>query len=137
MKLKSVVSGLSEACVAELEGLRPRVLAEVLVPHLHTPPNFGPSEFYVQRCDEADSGTHEPFCEVRLSGVTADNGDRAPNDFVRARQALHDICAEVIKRHLDETDAVDAVELSTSIMLDAPIRGSSLVEGEKSLISSS
>ena len=94
------------------------------MPHLRVSPNFGASEFYVQKCDEADAGTHKPFCEVRLSGVSL-NDERSANDFKRARAALQEIYAEVITRHLKPGEEV---ELTAIIMLDAPLSGSSLVE---------
>ncbi len=125
MKLKAAQAGLSEACVMELNRLRPRVLKEVLVPHLKVSPSFGASEFYVQKCDEADADTHAPFCEVRLSGVSL-NDERSANDFKRARAELEDVYAEVITRHLKPGQGV---ELTTIIMLDAPLNGSTLVEG--------
>jgi hypothetical protein len=124
LKLKAAEAGLSEACVEELNRLRPRVLKEVLVPHLKVSPTFGPSEFYVQKCDEADASTHKPFCEVRLSGVSV-NDERSVNDFSRCRTALEQVYADVITKH----HPGEEIELTTIIMLDAPLKNSALVEG--------
>ena len=128
MKCKAAVSGLSDETISMLNSARPSILEKVLVLHLHVLKNFGSSEFYVQRCDIADDSTHEPFCEVRLSGVsTSDN--RSVNDFIRARQALEDEYKRLIE--LSRSSSLPMVEVTAIIMLDKPSTpgGSTLVEG--------
>ena len=128
MKLKATVSKLSTECVNALNRIRPLVLERVLVPHLKVSSGFGSGEFYVQKCDFADDSTHAPFCEVRLSGVSL-NDNRAAADFYRARDELERVYVETIGAHLAGMGNPQ-VQLSVSIMLDAPLKGSSLVEGE-------
>lgn len=133
MKCKAVVSGLSVELVRNtLDGLRPMILDRVVGPHLHRP-HLSSAEFYVQWCDEADDNTHDPFCEVRLSGVSVTD-DRSVQDFRNARDELERVYYEAIARH--PRDAKKGVRLFVSIMLDtSPKPGmSSLVEGEVVLI---
>jgi len=131
MKLKAVVSDevkkISPDFVDVLNKLRPIVLRNVLVPHLHVG-NFGPAEFYVQHCDFADGETHDLFCEVRLTGVSL-NDDRSVNDFRRALNELENIYRELIEAHFS---AGILVQFYVSIMLDAHLPGtfSSIIENE-------
>lgn len=124
MKLKAAVSGLHPVLVEKLNKLRQRVLGSILVPYLKVSPTFSSAEFYVQKCDFADDETHTPFCEVRLSGVSV-NDERAPNDFRRARRALADVYRDLIATHSKIGTRTDH---TTTIMLDAPLHGSTLVE---------
>jgi hypothetical protein len=141
MKLKAVVhrgtkDGFIPDCPEELvkalNDLHTCVSERVLLKHLHAV-GFGPAEFYVQECDFAAVGVSKfGFCEVRLTGVSV-NDNRAPNDFVRARNELEAIYAELIKRYLPRGQKM---QLFVSIMLDASIRfgsnpsSTSIVEGE-------
>ncbi len=126
MKLKATQAGLSEECIAKLNQLRLKVLQEILNPHLKLPLTAGAAEFYVQECDHADKETHPPFCEVRLSGVSCTD-ERSYNDFVRARDALEETYFQII---LDHADTNFEAQLFVSIMLDAPLKGSAIIEGK-------
>lgn len=129
MKLKAVVpSNFPEELRERMNAIRPVVLERVIGRHLHRP-EFGPAEFYVQICDEVDGMTHDPMCEVRLSGVSV-TPDRAPVDFFNARAELEEIYLELLKLHLPGVK----VQLMVSIMLDRPMVPTTLVESANSAI---
>lgn len=130
MKLKAVVTGISpDEFIKELNRLRKVILEKVLVPFLKVPPNFGPAEFYVQNCDEADGESHAFFCEARLSGVSGptSNRKRSIQDYHDALATLETIYTDVIERNFPMGSWV---QLLVSIMLNEPIDGSTLIETE-------
>lgn len=128
MKLKAVLSeGCSQEMRAALENndFRLRVLAAVIEKHLHAK-DFGPAEFYIQKCDTAVGA--ELMCEVRLSGVSV-NRTRSTQDFENARWALEQLYKEFIVAFLKPGKQL---QLMVSLMLDrVPLdSNSTLVEGE-------
>lgn len=125
MKLKAVVNkNCPPELIENLDNLHALVLKMVLQEHLKVK-NFGPAEFYVQKCDFAQS--EKSFCEVRLSGASMTD-DRAPNDFRRSRDALERIYQGRIEKYLPKGKEM---QLFVMIMLDTPLpNGSTLVEGE-------
>lgn len=125
MKLKAVVpDNCPKILVEAFNAMRPQLMERVIGPHLHRP-HFGPAEAYVQKCDEADGGTHGLFCEARLTGVSLAD-DRSIQDFRNARQALEDIYRELIEQYLYEGHEM---QLFVSLMVDGKIGDSSLLEG--------
>lgn len=123
MKLKAVIGRhMEQELQDEIEVMRGEVMARVIGPHLHRP-NFGPAEFYIQRCDFAHS--EKAFCEVRLTGVSMTR-DRSDKDFDDACEALEALYREKIEETLFHPKQV---QLMVSLMLDQPRRdGSCLVE---------
>ena len=114
MKLKAVVhSDCPQELICALQNgiFRTAVLLRVLVPHLHVPTGFGPAEFYVQHCDLSDS---EPFCEIRLTGISVTTG-RSTDDFDQAAESLEKVCKGIIKTWLPKGQKC---QLMVSIMLD-------------------
>jgi len=139
MKLKAVVfDNTPPALVDVLENIRPEVVARVLVPHLKVSPQFGPAEFYVQRCDRVCKDSSVPvnewMCEVRLTGVSGPqtNFTRAVADFWNAQSALFDLYKSKIKSHIATGHRI---QLFVIIMVDESIplpsgKHSPLVEGD-------
>lgn len=126
MKLKAVLEeDCSAALVALLESasFRAVILEEVLRRHLRVG-NFGPAEFYIQKCDFACGS--DPMCEVRLTGVSV-NKKRATQDFENALMALENIYRDVLRKHVTKK-----CQLFVSLMTDrAPMHYSStLLERE-------
>lgn len=130
MKCKAACSGLSPKCVRALNRLRSIILQRVVGPHLHRP-KMTSAGFYVQKSDHADAGTHDPFCEVRLTGVSLAD-DRSVQDFLDARNELEEIYRETIERFIGSQD----VNLFVVLMLDgSPKVGmSSVLEGDEVVI---
>ncbi len=129
MKCKAACSGLSAAAIQALDSLRPLIVDRVIGPHLHRP-GISSAGFYVQKSDLADDATHEPFCEVRLSGVSLAD-DRSYDDFIKARGQLEIIYKEVLSQHIKED-----VSLFVILMLDgSPKSGKSpLIEGDEVVV---
>lgn len=124
MKLKAVVSDNCPAILVEaFDKIRPIVMQRVVTLHLKRP-NFGPAEFYVQKCDLADGETHEQFCEVRLTGVSLAR-DRSIQDFSNACEALKLIYEELIQEYLP---LGQKMQLYVQVYLDEAIEGSTIVE---------
>ena len=125
MKLKAVLfDDTPPELVRTLEKIRPDVMAEVLVPHLKVPSNFGPAEFYVQRSDMVfkDEGVNKRdwMCEVRLTGVSGPqtNFKRSVADFWNAGKAL----TALYKRKIQEcVPKGQRVQLFVVIMIDEPL----------------
>ena len=126
MKLKAVVlDTFPKELVRALNKIRPIIMEKVIGPILKRP-NFGSAEFYVQNCDTVDDETHKPMCEVRLTGVSVTE-DRCIKDYFNARAEIERIYKEVIANNL--VQGVE-VQLMVSAMLDQPVKGSTLIEGE-------
>lgn len=126
MKLKAVIlDNFPEELAWALDRIRPIIMERVVGPILHRP-GFGSAEFYVQRCDYVESSTHEPMCEVRLSGVSLTD-DRSTKDFYDARDEIEKIYAEILAAHLGPEISV---QLMVCLMLDSPLNGSTIVEGK-------
>lgn len=114
MKLKAAVAeNTPKELVRSFNDLRREVLDLVVGPCLHRP-NFGPAEFYVQRCDEAVSD--ELFCEVRLTGVSRTE-DRSEEDFQKALANLVEIYETLIHQNLPRGQMM---QLMVTIMVDEP-----------------
>lgn len=131
MKCKAACSGLSDELITALNRLRPTILNRVVGPHLHRP-KISSAGFYVQETDLADSATHEPFCEVRLSGVST-HDERSVQDFRNARTELENIYREVIQTHLQPEEKVT---LFVVLMVDGPPKPgvSPLIEGDEVVV---
>jgi hypothetical protein len=127
MKLKAVVQeGCPQELVDELEGavFRNSILNRVLKKHLRVG-EFGPAEFYIQKCDFACGGG--AMCEVRLTGVSV-NKRRSTEDFENAMEELERIYAEAISEYGEVNG--ESTQLFVSLMTDkAPLgMGSPLLE---------
>ncbi len=134
MKLKAVLhKGCLPALVDTIHSpeFRDRILREVLVPHLHVPADWGPTQFYIQETDYAVGG--KPMCVVNLSAVSLTES-RSTQDFRDAAAALERVYGENIATHLEEGEVV---ELFVVIALDGvPFNmKSTLVESAPVLIS--
>lgn len=119
MKLKAVVQdGCPQGLVDDLESaaFRDSVLSRVLKGHLRVG-DFGPAEFYIQKCDFACGGG--AMCEVRLTGVSV-NKRRSTEDFENALEELERVYADVIKKHAEVVRT--RTQLFVSLMTDkAPL----------------
>lgn len=137
MKLKAVLFKTSPVTLLNaLNKIRQEALARVLVPHLHVPPDFGPADFYVQVCDEAEKDASQSptdhMCVVGLSNVSGPSTarKRSYDSYFEAQQALFQLYLEKLKLHIPEGHRT---QLYASIALDQAIpdnagRMSSLVE---------
>lgn len=141
MKLKATArASMSASLFRAINEIRPKVIAQVLVPHLRVDPKIGPAELFVQETDLADAETHEPFIHVGLSGVSM-NAERSDNDFLRARDALVALYRDLIIKHRESFGPTEragrGVQLFVVIYLDAKHRttGSSLVESAPEWVS--
>ena len=136
MKLKAVLhKGCLPALTEAIHSLefRDRVLREVLVPHLHVPSDWGPTQFYIQETDFAVGG--KPMCVVNLSAVSLTES-RSTQDFRDAAAALERVYGENIATHLEGDEVV---ELFVVIALDGvPFNmKSTLIESTPVLVSRS
>lgn len=139
MKLKAVLfENTSRPLVKALEEIRLDVMAEVLIPHLKVPADFGPAEFYIQRCDAVIKDSQYPtsdwMCEARLTGVSGPliNFNRSVKDFWNAGKALTALYRRKIIEHLPVNQRM---QLFVVIMIDEPVplesgKHSPLIESE-------
>ena len=128
MRIEVDCAGLSAATMRELDEVRPTALEKIGVRHLKMDPHCGSAAFYVTKCREANADAHSPFCAVRLTGVSL-NDDRSANDFDRAYDALVGLYSAIIGM-----GSVKPVELSVVIMLDQPLKGSTMVEKDSTVV---
>ena len=125
MKLKAVLfDNTRTELVTALESIRTDVMFRVLIPHLKVPHDFGPAEFYIQRCDSVIKDKNIPLndwmCEVRLTGVSGPrvNFKRSVADFWNAGDALTELYSEKIRKNVLRGHKV---QLFVIIMIDEPV----------------
>jgi len=120
LKLKAVLDPDTPAELVDYLNSRKfaaEILNEVLNPHLHVPSPWRGADFYVQNCDFGVGGNPSLFCEVRLTGVSA-NDDRSKTDFRKALGGLEQAYMRAIHRLIPRGIKV---QLMVCLMLDKPI----------------
>ena len=98
MKAKAVTThDAPVALVVALDGLRTRLYKDVLVPFFNAPVDneLGPAEFYVQKSDFANGGSHPLFINYNFSGVTW----KEERNFEGALAKIDEILEELVGKH--------------------------------------
>lgn len=122
MKLKpAITESVSPAVIASLSSaaFATAFFDEVVHQALGVENPLGrPAEFYIQRPDlTIDTGAKG--VETRITGIS--RGNRTPEQFVQAAEALHGLVTKTVARALFEAESDEEIQIFSVLMLDGDV----------------